>query len=89
MTMIKTAIAAAALAFALSTGVMAQTATTTTPSTTTKTMKAPKAPKVKTAAKPKTEASMACSKQADEKKLHGKARETFRASCKKTYKPAN
>jgi hypothetical protein len=82
MTMIKTAIAAAALAFALSTGAMAQTATDTTKSTTA-TTKTVKAPKVKAPAKPRSEASMACSKDADAKNLHGKARKTFRETCMK------
>ncbi len=32
---------------------------------------------------PRTEKSLACSKDADGKKLHGKARQTFMSSCKK------
>ena len=92
MNMIKTAIAAAALAFALTTAVSAQTppaasttkpaATTTAPAVTAKPAKAPKVAKVP--AKPKSEASLACSKDADAKNLHGKERKTFRASCMKT-----
>ncbi len=35
--------------------------------------------------KPRTEASIECSKQADAKGLHGKERKTFRASCKKSF----
>lgn len=35
---------------------------------------------------PPSEASVACSKEADAKNLHGKARKTFRAKCKKTWK---
>jgi hypothetical protein len=31
-------------------------------------------------------ASLECSKQADEKKLHGKERKTFRAKCLKSMK---
>jgi hypothetical protein len=70
MNMIKTAIAAAALAFALSTGAaVAQTATGTTPAT-------------------KTEISAKCSKDADDKKLHGKERKKFRESCMKAAKAA-
>jgi hypothetical protein len=32
-------------------------------------------------------ASMECSKQADAKGLHGKARKKFRATCKKQFTP--
>jgi hypothetical protein len=32
---------------------------------------------------PRTEKSLACSKQADEKGLHGKPRKKFMSSCKK------
>jgi hypothetical protein len=35
-------------------------------------------------AKPRTEVSLECSKQADAKKLHGEERRKFRSSCKKT-----
>lgn len=85
MTMIKTALAATALAFALSTGAFADpaaTSTTTPPATTTKTAK------VKTPAKPRSAESIECSKQADAKGLHGKPRKEFRASCMKAAKPA-
>jgi len=37
-------------------------------------------------AKPRTEISLECSKQADAKGLHGKERHKFRADCKKTGK---
>jgi hypothetical protein len=37
----------------------------------------------KAAAKPRTAASLECSKQADEKGLKGKERKKFRAACKK------
>lgn len=94
MNMIKTAIAAAALAFALSSGAaVAQNATGTTPATkpavtappaTTAPTTAPKA-KIGT---PKTEISAKCSKDADEKKLHGKERKKFRESCMKAAKAA-
>jgi hypothetical protein len=40
------------------------------------------------AATARTEASIECSKQADEKGLKGKARKKFRAKCKKSYKKA-
>jgi psiF repeat len=85
MTTIKTAIAAAALAFALSAGTaMAQTAApapTTPPAA-----KVTKAPKAKTDFKPKSEASAECSKEADAKSLHGKERKKFREACLKTAK---
>jgi hypothetical protein len=47
------------------------------------TTKKPKAP-----SKPRSEASIACSQQATEQGLKGKARKTFRAKCMKTYKKA-
>lgn len=37
-------------------------------------------------AKPRTEASLECSKQADTKGLHGEARRKFRSECKKGAK---
>jgi hypothetical protein len=37
-------------------------------------------------AKPRTAASIECSKQADEKGLHGKARKKFRSACIRTSK---
>lgn len=44
------------------------------------------APAAKTTAteKPRTEASLECSKQADAKGLHGQERRKFRSECKKT-----
>jgi hypothetical protein len=45
------------------------------------------APAAKTGAataKPRTEVSLECSKQADAKGLHGKERKTFRSTCKKS-----
>lgn len=38
--------------------------------------------------KPRSEASLACSKQADAQKLTGKARKTFRTACLKKAKAA-
>jgi psiF repeat len=35
---------------------------------------------------PRSAASLECSKQADEKGLHGKARKSFRAKCLKSMK---
>ena len=45
------------------------------------------APADKTAEKPRTAASLECSKQADAKGLHGTERRKFRSDCKKTAKP--
>lgn len=94
MNLIKTAIAAAAMAFALNSGAaVAQTATGTAPATTTKPavttppMTAPTAPKAKIGV-PKTEISAQCSKEADEKKLHGAERKKFRAGCMKAAEKA-
>jgi psiF repeat len=89
MSMIKTGLAAVALAFALSTSALAQTppapaaakpaAPATAPAVT-----APAKPgKPASLAKPRTDISLACSKQADEKKLHGTERKKFRADCMK------
>ena len=39
-----------------------------------------------TATRPPTQASVECSKQADAKGLHGKARKQFRSECKKNLK---
>jgi hypothetical protein len=43
-----------------------------------------KAPAEKKAEKPRTAASLECSKEADAKGLKGKERKKFRAECKKT-----
>jgi hypothetical protein len=43
-----------------------------------------KAPAEKKAEKPRTTASLECSKEADAKGLHGKERKKFRSECKKT-----
>jgi hypothetical protein len=96
MNTIKTAIAAATLAFALSTGAMAQTppASTTAPakveapktaapaSPAATTAKPAKTAKVKTPAKPRTDVSMACSKELDAKNVHGKERAKQMKTCK-------
>ena len=42
-----------------------------------------KTAKVRDPSKPRSAASIECSKQADAKGLHGKERKTFRAACKK------
>jgi hypothetical protein len=46
------------------------------------------APVEKKAAKPRTAASLECSKEADTKGVHGKERKTFMSECKKTAKDA-
>lgn len=42
----------------------------------------------KKAAKPRTAASLECSKQADDKGIHGKERHKFMSQCKKDAKAA-
>jgi invasion protein IalB len=71
---------AAALASLLLTGsAFAQTAAPAKDATKTET----KAPAEKKAEKPRTAASLECSKEADAKGLHGKERKKFRSECKK------
>ena len=48
----------------------------------------PAAPAAKKAQKPRTAASLECSKEADTKGLHGKERKKFRSDCKKAAKDA-
>jgi hypothetical protein len=55
-----------------------------TPAPTTQTTPAEKMAPGAKAAKPRTEVSLECSKQADAKKLHGEERRKFRSACKKT-----
>jgi hypothetical protein len=59
----------------------AQTTAPTTPAPATKT--APMAPAEKKAAKPRTAASLECSKEDDAKGLHGKERKKSMSECKK------
>ncbi len=47
------------------------------------------APAAKKAEKPRSEASLECSKEADAKGLHGKERKKFRSECKKGGAKAN
>ena len=67
-------------------------AQTTAPAKTETTKTDTKAPAEKKAEKPRTAASLECSKEADAKGLHGKERKKFRSECKagadKTDKPA-
>jgi phosphate-selective porin len=79
--MIRISSRAAAIAFAsllLTSSAFAQTATPAAPAPATKA-----APEEKTAEKPRTTASLECSKEADAKGLHGKERKKFRSECKK------
>jgi hypothetical protein len=46
------------------------------------------APAEKKAEKPRSEASLECSKEADTKGVHGKERKKFMSDCKKTAKDA-
>jgi len=63
----------------------AASAQTTAPAAKTDAPKADtKAPAEKKAEKPRTAASLECSKEADAKGLHGKERKKFRSECKKT-----
>ena len=62
----------------------AASAQTTAPAKTETTKTEAKAPAEKKAEKPRTAASLECSKEADAKGLHGKERRKFRSECKKT-----
>jgi hypothetical protein len=74
--------AATALASLLLMGsAFAQTTAPATPAPAAKT--APMAPAEKKAVKPRTAASVECSKDADAKSLHGKERKKFMSECKK------
>ena len=59
-------------------------AQTAAPAKTDATKTEAKAPAEKKAEKPRTAASLECSKEADAKGLHGKERKKFRSDCKKT-----
>ena len=74
--------AATALASLLLMGsAFAQTTAPATPAPAAKA--APMAPAEKKAEKPRTAASLECSKEADTKGVHGKARKKFMSECKK------
>lgn len=79
---------AAVASFLLIGAASAQTpATTPAPATTSKMAPADKmAPASTKTEKPRTAASLDCSKQADAKGLHGTERRKFRSECKKTSK---
>ena len=73
-------IAAVVCSFFASAGLAQTMPPITAPST-------PKAnPKAPTATKIRSAESLECSKQADTQGLHGKARKTFRAKCKKDFR---
>jgi hypothetical protein len=78
----------AVVSFLLVGAASAQTpAPATTPAPAAKTAPADKmAPADKKAEKPRTAASLECSKQADAKGLHGADRRKFRSECKKGTK---
>jgi hypothetical protein len=83
------AAATAIASLLLMSSAFAQTTTPATPVPAAKTAPAPKAtpaPKAaaeKKAEKPRTAASLQCSKDADAKGLHGKERKKFMSECKK------
>jgi psiF repeat-containing protein len=81
MTKISSLATATAVSLLLMGSAFAQT-TAPAKSETTKTES--KAPAEKKAEKPRTTASLECSKEADAKGLHGKERRKFRSECKKT-----
>jgi phosphate-selective porin len=84
--MMKISSRAATTAFAtllLMGSALAQGTTPATPAPAAKTTAAPAAPAEKKAEKPRTSASLECSKEADAKGLHGKERKKFRSECRK------
>ena len=82
MTKISSLATATAVASLLLMG--AASAQTTAPAKTEATKTEAKAPAEKKAEKPRTAASLECSKEADAKGLKGKERRKFRSECKKT-----
>ena len=82
MTFSSRAAAAAVASLLLMSSAFAQAITPTAPAA--KTAPAPKAaPAEKKAEKPRSAASLQCSKDADAKSLHGKERKKFMSECKK------
>ena len=82
MTFSSRAAATAVASLLLMSSAFAQTTTPAAPAA--KTAPAAKAtPAEKKAEKPRTAASLQCSKDADAKKLHGKERKKFMSECKK------
>jgi hypothetical protein len=85
MTFSSRAAATAIASLLLFSSAFAQTTTPAAPAPAAKTAPAPKAvpAEKKKAEKPRTAASLQCSKDADAKKLHGKERKKFMSECKK------
>jgi hypothetical protein len=84
MTFSSRAAAAAVASLLLMGSAFAQTTAPATPAPAAKTAPAPKAaPAEKKAEKPRSAASLQCSKDADAKGLHGKERKKFMSECKK------
>ena len=83
MMTISSRVAAAAFAFLFLTGTASAQTTAPTPAPAGK-----MAPAEKMAEKPRTAASLECSKEADTKGVHGKERKKFMSECKKTAKDA-
>jgi hypothetical protein len=84
MTFSSRAAATAVASLLLMSSAFAQTTTPAAPAPAAKTAPAPKAaPAEKKAEKPRTAASLQCSKDADAKGVHGKERKKFMSECKK------
>jgi phosphate-selective porin len=84
MTLSSRAVATAFASLLLMSSAFAQTTTPATPAPATKAAPAEKmAPAEKKAEKPRTAASLECSKEADTKGVHGKERKKFMSECKK------
>jgi len=81
MTISSRAAATALASLLLMSSAFAQTTAPTTPAPAAKA--APMAPAEKKAAKPRTAASLECSKEADTKGVHGKERKKLMSECKK------
>jgi phosphate-selective porin len=77
------AVATAFASLLLMGSAFAQTPAPATPAPAAKTDSTKMAPAEKKAEKPRTAASLECSKEADAKGLHGKERKKFRSDCKK------
>jgi phosphate-selective porin len=84
MTFSSRAAATAVASLLLSGSAFAQMTTPATPAPAATTAPAPKmAPAAKKTEKPRTAASLQCSKDADAKGVHGKERKKFMSECKK------
>ena len=81
MTISSRAAATALASLLLMSSAFAQTTAPTTPAPAAKA--APMAPAEKKTAKPRTAASLECSKEADTKGVHGKERKKLMSECKK------